>query len=49
MADPKVQEGEVPFSVPGLDKPCSTWYKLVGDLHSGKTPLVILHGGPGAW
>ncbi|KAI0321580.1 proline-specific peptidase [Amylostereum chailletii] len=24
-----------------------TWYKLVGDLKSGATPLVLLHGGPG--
>lgn len=25
-----------------------TWYRIVGDLHSGKTPVVVLHGGPGA-
>ncbi len=24
-----------------------TWYKVVGDLNSGKRPVVILHGGPG--
>lgn len=24
-----------------------TWYKITGDLKSGKLPLVILHGGPG--
>ncbi len=24
-----------------------TWYRVTGDLHSGLTPLVILHGGPG--
>jgi len=24
-----------------------TWYKIVGDLSSGLTPLVTLHGGPG--
>lgn len=24
-----------------------TWYKVTGDLQAGKTPLVILHGGPG--
>ncbi|KAK0236961.1 hypothetical protein EDD85DRAFT_593417 [Armillaria nabsnona] len=24
-----------------------TWYKVIGDLKSGKTPLVTLHGGPG--
>jgi L-proline amide hydrolase len=26
----------------------STWYKVVGDLKSGKTPVMLLHGGPGA-
>ncbi|MCF4982161.1 alpha/beta hydrolase, partial [Pseudomonas gessardii] len=25
-----------------------TWYRVTGNLDSGKTPLVILHGGPGA-
>ena len=24
-----------------------TWYRVVGDLGSGKLPLVTLHGGPG--
>lgn len=24
-----------------------TWYKVTGDLRAAKTPLVILHGGPG--
>jgi L-proline amide hydrolase len=24
-----------------------TWYRVTGDLGSGKTPVVILHGGPG--
>ena len=26
----------------------STWYRVVGDLKSKKTPAVVLHGGPGA-
>ena len=26
----------------------STWYRVVGDLKSSKTPVMILHGGPGA-
>ena len=26
----------------------STWYQVVGDLKSGKTPVMVLHGGPGA-
>src|SRR5690348_5330455 len=25
-----------------------TWYRVTGDLRSGATPLVVLHGGPGA-
>ncbi|MGN9843210.1 proline iminopeptidase-family hydrolase [Nonomuraea sp. H19] len=25
-----------------------TWYRITGDLKSAKTPLVVLHGGPGA-
>jgi len=25
-----------------------TWYRIVGDLKSGKTPVIVLHGGPGA-
>jgi L-proline amide hydrolase len=25
-----------------------TWYRITGDLGSGATPLVVLHGGPGA-
>ena len=25
-----------------------TWYRVVGDLESGPTPVVICHGGPGA-
>jgi L-proline amide hydrolase len=25
-----------------------TWYRIVGDLDSGPTPVVVLHGGPGA-
>ena len=42
------QEGEVQFNVPGLSKPCRTWYKVMGDLKSKIIPLVTLHGGPGA-
>ncbi|KAK4216299.1 L-amino acid amidase [Rhypophila decipiens] len=41
--------GEIPFKAPGTDKPCKTWYKIVGDIESSdKTPLITLHGGPGA-
>ncbi|XXH05372.1 hypothetical protein Hte_011798 [Hypoxylon texense] len=42
-------EGKAEFHVPGISAPCQTWYKIVGDLDSpGSTPLIILHGGPGA-
>ncbi|MGY2282599.1 proline iminopeptidase-family hydrolase [Pseudomonas gingeri] len=27
--------------------PYQTWYRVTGDLANGRTPLVILHGGPG--
>ncbi|KAF8845207.1 proline-specific peptidase [Paxillus ammoniavirescens] len=44
---PNFVEGEVPFQVPAAGKECKTWYKVSGDLKSGITPLVVLHGGPG--
>lgn len=25
-----------------------TWYRVTGDLHSGRPPLVVVHGGPGS-
>ncbi|PPQ64168.1 hypothetical protein CVT24_008803 [Panaeolus cyanescens] len=28
-------------------KTFQTWYKVIGDLKSGRRPLVVLHGGPG--
>ncbi|KAH8100344.1 Alpha/Beta hydrolase protein [Cristinia sonorae] len=40
-------DGEVSFDVPAAGKPCTTHYRISGDLKSGKTPLVVLHGGPG--
>lgn len=40
-------EGAVPFKVPNAGKDCETWYKVVGDLNSAVTPLVVVHGGPG--
>lgn len=40
-------EGEVEFTVSGVDKLCKTWYKVFGDLKSSSRPLVALHGGPG--
>lgn len=51
MAD-KVTTGTCTFTHPSLpkDKPCQTWYKIIGDLKKSTTgrPLVTLHGGPGA-
>lgn len=29
-------------------KPVQTWYQVYGDLKSGVTPVVALHGGPGS-
>lgn len=49
MASIKIVEGEATYNVPALPgTPCKTWYKVYGDLTSGVTPLVLLHGGPGA-
>jgi len=36
-----VTEGFVPF------RGMRTWYRVAGDLGSGKAPLLLLHGGPG--
>lgn len=38
---PIITEGRAPFGE------YQTWYRATGDLKGGKTPLVILHGGPG--
>lgn len=43
-----MMEGVAEFIVKGLSEPCQTWYKVVGDLETAETPLVVLHGGPGA-
>lgn len=37
----ETHEGFAPFGS------YQTWYRITGDIHSGKVPLVILHGGPG--
>lgn len=41
MAQDIVHEGSVSFGE------WSTWYRVTGDLDSGMTPLVVVHGGPG--
>lgn len=45
MATP-TRTGTVPFQA-GAEK-CETWYQVYGDLDSGVTPLVAIHGGPGS-
>lgn len=42
-----IVEGELDFSAPNAGKPCKTWYRIVGDLSSDRTPLIVVHGGPG--
>jgi len=37
-----IQEGHAEF------RGYQTWYRVTGDLKSGRTPVVALHGGPGA-
>lgn len=41
MNDYSTIEGFAPF------RDYETWYRITGDVHSGVTPLVIAHGGPG--
>ncbi|MHB8380477.1 MAG: proline iminopeptidase-family hydrolase [Acidimicrobiales bacterium] len=41
MASDNVHEGSISFGE------WSTWYRVTGELNSGMTPLVVLHGGPG--
>ncbi|MFC6207187.1 proline iminopeptidase [Levilactobacillus tongjiangensis] len=38
----EIQEGYMPF------KSYQTYYRVVGDLTNGLTPLLLLHGGPGS-
>lgn len=37
----RIREGEAPFGE------WRTWYRVTGDLASGRPPLVVVHGGPG--
>ena len=49
MFSPSITESELEWTVPGLDAPVKTWYRVVGDLSApNTTPLILLHGGPGA-
>lgn len=48
MATNPVCEGKAPFKIPSItDEPCFTYYKIIGNLSCGNTPLIVLHGGPG--
>lgn len=38
---PLTREGYVPF------RGMRTWYRVVGDRHPSRTPLLLIHGGPG--
>ncbi|KAI1345523.1 proline-specific peptidase [Xylaria sp. FL0043] len=48
MAGIHIQEGKVPFKIPSIDEPCSTFYKIIGDLSADTPSVVVVHGGPGA-
>ena len=41
MSENTITEGFAPF------REYETWYRITGDVHSGVTPLVVAHGGPG--
>lgn len=41
MSNPAVREDYAPFG------DYRTWFRVTGDLASGKVPLVVAHGGPG--
>ncbi|OTB00901.1 hypothetical protein M426DRAFT_15005 [Hypoxylon sp. CI-4A] len=48
MAPTPSSEGYIPFKVPGENNlTCSAYYKVFGDISSGRPPVVLLHGGPG--
>ena len=47
MSTAEGTEGTLDFVVPGLEKPCKTWYTVFGSLSKSIRPLVVLHGGPG--
>ena len=42
MGTPSVRDDVAPFGE------WQTWYRVTGDLSSGRTPLVVAHGGPGS-
>lgn len=42
------QTGLIPLTLPSVEKPLATYYKVFGDLSRGRPPVVALHGGPGS-
>lgn len=48
MSEYNLPSSEVDFFVASAGKTCKTHYWISGDLKSGKTPLVVAHGGPGS-
>lgn len=44
---PSRQE-KVPFTTPGTTRRCNTAVSIYGDVHGRQTPLIAIHGGPGA-
>jgi proline-specific peptidase len=48
MSKFKTQTGDIPFHIPGIPKPASTWYKLHTDPSLPHPTLITIHGGPGA-
>ena len=47
LAEPTGHEGHVEWTIPSGGQSAKTWYTVYGELSSNKTPLLILHGGPG--
>ena len=41
LTEAGVTEGRAPFGE------YQTWYRITGDMASGRTPLIVAHGGPG--
>lgn len=48
MTEDSAHEGTIPFKVPSTGDAAPTYYKIYGDLNSGLTPVIVVHGGPGA-
>ena len=47
MAQLPTKEGTISFEIPSIHTACFTYYKIIGDVHNGSPPVVVVHGGPG--